>query len=155
LRISHTQVLRYRRVMAIDKGTFPRRREGTEPLGPLETVIMKELWRSASGTSGEITAALNRQRTRQLSSKTILTCLTRLEAKGVVVHRQEGRSYRFRAIMDEHDTVAWYIGNRLSEVIDNYNDLAVAVFVQLFCEDPYRRQLVRQLLEGLDERSNS
>jgi hypothetical protein len=56
--------------------------------------------------------------------------------------------------MDEVGTAAWHVGNRLSEIVERYNDLAVAVFVKRFCEDPYRRQLVRQLLEAFDEGSD-
>jgi predicted transcriptional regulator len=115
---------------------------------------MQELWRGSSGTAGEVTAALNRHRARQLSPKTILTCLTRLETKGLLTHSQEGRAYRFWPIMDEVGTAAWHVGNRLSEIVERYNDLAVAVFVKRFCEDPYRRQLVRQLLEAFDEGSD-
>ena len=92
---------------------------------------------------------------RQLSPKTILTCLTRLEAKGLVTHDKEGRAYRFSSAKNEMDTAAWYVGNRLSRIVERYDDLAVAVFVNRFCEDPYRRQLVRQLLEALDEGSDA
>jgi predicted transcriptional regulator len=149
-----TLILHYRRGMAVEETALRRWRDESDPLGPLERVIMKQLWRCASGTSGEITTALNERRGRQLSPKTILTCLTRLEAKGLVTHDREGRAYRFSPTMNEVDTAAWYIGKRLSEIVERYDDLAVAVFVNRFCEDPYRRQLVRRLLEALDEGSD-
>jgi BlaI family transcriptional regulator, penicillinase repressor len=116
---------------------------------------MRELWARASGTSGEITAALNQRRQRQLSRKTILTCLTRLETKGLVAHSREGRAYRFRPTMTESDAASRHIENRLVEIFQRYDDLAVAVFVDRICEDPYRRQLVRRLLEGRDEGSGA
>ena len=137
----------------MEKTELRRWRDEAEPMGPLERVIMKELWRCASGTSGEITSALNARWGRQLSRKTILTCLTRLEAKGLVRHDKEGRAYRFAPAMNEVDMAAWFVGNRLSQLVERYDDLAVAVFVNRFCEDPYRRQLVRRLLEELDEGS--
>ena len=141
--------------MAVEKTALRRWRDEADPLGPLERVIMKQLWRCASGTSGEITTALNERRGRQLSPKTILTCLTRLEAKGLVTHDRVGRAYRFSPTMNEVDTASWYIGKRLSEIVERYDELAVAVFVNRFCEDPYRRQLVRRLLEALDEGSDA
>jgi predicted transcriptional regulator len=150
-----TLILHYRRGMVVEKTMLRRWREVADPLGPLERVIMKQLWRSASGTSGEITTALNERRGRQLSPKTILTCLTRLEAKGLVTHDRDGRAYRFSPTMSEVDTAAWYVGKRLSEIVERYDDLAVAVFVNRFCGDPYRRQLVRRLLEALDEGSDA
>ena len=108
---------------------------------------------SASGTSAEITAMLNRQLPRPLSRKTILTCLTRLEAKGLVKHRREGRAFRFLPTMTEAETSAWHIGNQMSEIMDRYGDLGVTVFAERVCEDPNRRALVRQLLEAIDEGS--
>jgi predicted transcriptional regulator len=129
-------ILRYRRDMVVDKETLQPPRDEAEPLRPFETTIRQEIWNAASGTSGEITTALDRKRERQLSPKTILTCLPGLEAKGLVVHHQEGHGYRCWPVMDEGETAACYIGNRLSEIIGRYDDLAVAVSVQRFCGDP-------------------
>ena len=41
--------------MAVEETELRRWRDEADPLGPLERVIMKQLWRCASGTSGEIT----------------------------------------------------------------------------------------------------
>jgi predicted transcriptional regulator len=139
----------------MDRAAVGRWRDGADPLGPLETVIMRELWKASSGTALEVTAALNRHRERQLSPKTILTCLTRLESKGLLTHCQEGRAYRFSPNLDEAATAEWYVGKRLSAIVERYNDLAVAVFVKRFCEDPHRRRLIRQLLEAIDEGSGT
>ncbi len=113
---------------------------------------MTELWNFSSGTVAEITAMLNGRRARPLSTKTVLTCLTRLEAKGLVRHTKEGRAYRFFPTMTEGDAAAWHIGEGVAEMLDRFGDLAVAVFVERIGADPEHRLLVRRLLEAHDER---
>jgi predicted transcriptional regulator len=59
------------------------------PLGPLQFEVMQRLWVRQSVTAAEITQGLNERRPAPLSNKTILTCLSRLEAKGLVSHARE------------------------------------------------------------------
>jgi predicted transcriptional regulator len=56
---------------------------------------MEGLWSRYSATAAEITRGLDARRLEPLSNKTILTCLTRLEAKGLVSHARERRAYLF------------------------------------------------------------
>jgi predicted transcriptional regulator len=114
---------------------------------------METLWRCSSGTAIEVTAVLNEHRPRPLSSKTILTCLTRLEVKSLVTHTKEGRGFRFSPSMTEEEMAARHIGTEMTEIIDRYGDLAVAVFVERIEENPNHRSLVRRLLEARDEGS--
>jgi hypothetical protein len=57
--------------------------------------------------------------------------------------------------MGEEVTAAKFVGDEMSEILDRFGDLAVAVFVERLGPDPERRRRLRQLLEGGDERCNS
>jgi predicted transcriptional regulator len=104
-----------------------------------------------SATAAEITQGLNERRPAPLSNKTILTCLARLEAKGLVSHARESRAYLFSPTKSADEVSAWYVGDRFRELIDRFGDLAVAVFVEQIGEDPVRYRFLRQLVEANDE----
>jgi predicted transcriptional regulator len=124
---------------------------GATPLGPLQAEIMQRLWVRRSATAAEITEGLNERRPAPLSNKTILTCLSRLEAKGLVSHERESRAYLFSPTKSADEVSAWYVGGRFRELIDRFGDLAVAVFVEQIGEDPIRYRFLRQLVEAHDE----
>ena len=63
--------------------------------------IMKILWERSEATVVEIQQAL--QATRPLAATTIATLLSRLEKRGLVAYRTEGRQYVYRALLQEQD----------------------------------------------------
>jgi predicted transcriptional regulator len=125
------------------------------PLAPLEFAVMKGLWTMRAATAVELTAILNRERHDPLSAKTTLTCLTRLEAKGLVSHSKAERAFLFSPTKTEVELSTWFIGERFRPIIDHYGNVAVAVFVSLIGENPVRFQHLRDLVEALDEGGSS
>lgn len=69
------------------------------PLSPLESDIMQAVWSQQRITADEVRQAL--KSTRELKDSTIRTLLRRLEAKGYVDHVVEGRTYVYRARIEE------------------------------------------------------
>jgi predicted transcriptional regulator len=63
--------------------------------------IMKILWQRSEATVVEIQQAL--RATRPLAATTIATLLSRLEKRGLVTYRSEGRQYVYRAVLQERD----------------------------------------------------
>jgi BlaI family transcriptional regulator, penicillinase repressor len=61
------------------------------PLSPLEQEVMKAVWSSGAATATDIQAALAPQRI--LKDSTVRTLLTRLEAKGYLRHKVDGRTF--------------------------------------------------------------
>ena len=131
--------------------TRPARSQVTHPLGPLQFEVMEGLWLRHSATAVEITRGLNACRQEPLSTKTVLTCLTRLEGKGLVSHSKESRAYLFFATKSEEEVFAWYLAGMFRSIIDRFGNLAVAVFIEQIGEDPIRYRFLRQLVEGNDE----
>jgi BlaI family transcriptional regulator, penicillinase repressor len=130
----------------------PAHLRAVAPLGPLQSAVMEGLWIRHPSTAAEITDGLNARRHPPLSTKTILTSLTRLEEKGLVSHSKESRTYLFSPTKSEREVAAWYLGDRFRTLIDRFGDLAVAVFVEQIGEDPMRYRFLRQLVEENDER---
>lgn len=63
--------------------------------------IMKVLWERSEATVVEIQQAL--RAARPLAPTTIATLMSRLEKRGLVAYRTEGRQYVYRAVLQEQD----------------------------------------------------
>lgn len=72
-------------------------------LGDLQHAIMRELWRRGEATVAEVHEALHAE--RGLAPTTISTMLKKMEAKGVVAHRTEGRRFVYRARIAEPEVI--------------------------------------------------
>jgi predicted transcriptional regulator len=64
-------------------------------LGDLQLRILQALWERGECTVAEVHAAL--QTERKLAHTTISTMLRKMEARGLVAHREEGRAFLYRA----------------------------------------------------------
>ena len=70
-------------------------------LTPPQLRILRVLWERAEATVVEIHQALLAE--RPLAATTIATLLSRLEKRGLVAYRTEGRQYVYRAVLQEQD----------------------------------------------------
>src|SRR5262245_33850670 len=64
-------------------------------LGDLQLKIMKVLWEREDATVSTVLEALSKE--TDLAYTTIATMLRKMEARGLVTHRVEGRSFVYRA----------------------------------------------------------
>lgn len=97
-------------------------------LGDLQHAIMTVLWERGEATSAEVHGALEAD--RGLAPTTIATMLRKMEDKGVVAHRAEGRQYVYRPTVTEDEVRRSMVG----ELVE-----------RLFAGDP--SALVSHLLE--------
>jgi BlaI family transcriptional regulator, penicillinase repressor len=87
----------------------------TQQLSALQVALLRVLWDNGEATVAQVHAELAEE--RGLAATTIATLLTRLERRGLVTHRNEGRQFVYRALVEEKDV-------QLSQV----RDLADRVF---------------------------
>lgn len=71
----------------------------TEALGKLQLQIMRVLWEAGECTVSDVHRAL--EPSRGLAPTTIATMLRKMESKGVVEHRLDGRKFIYRATVSE------------------------------------------------------
>ena len=71
---------------------------GTHQLATLQLAIMQVLWRQKEATVAEVRESLAGH--RDLAHTTIATMLVKLERKGVVDHRTEGRAFIYRPLIE-------------------------------------------------------
>jgi predicted transcriptional regulator len=70
-------------------------------LSPLQLSVLRVLWDRGEASVAEVHERV--QATRPLALNTVATLLSRLERAGIVAHRQEGRSYIYRAVVTERE----------------------------------------------------
>lgn len=100
-------------------------------LSELQIALMRVLWRRGEASTADVAAEL--ADARGLKHTTVATLLTRLEKRGVVAQRREGRQLFYRALVAEADV-------RRSMVAD--------LIGALFAGDA--RQLVAHLVQESD-----
>ncbi|MGH7480815.1 MAG: BlaI/MecI/CopY family transcriptional regulator [Longimicrobiales bacterium] len=71
----------------------------TYSLTELQLALLGELWRHGEATVLEVRDGLAPE--RDLAQSTVATLLSRLEKRGLVAHRTEGRQYVYRACVTE------------------------------------------------------
>jgi BlaI family transcriptional regulator, penicillinase repressor len=71
-------------------------------LDELQIAVMQVLWKLGESTVTQVQEALRED--RDLAITTIGTILSRLEKKGAVKHRTEGKKYIYMATVSEADT---------------------------------------------------
>jgi predicted transcriptional regulator len=75
-------------------------KERTHRLGDLQLKIMKVLWQRGECMVSDVYADISKE--RDLAYTTIATMLRKMEARGLVSHRADGRTFIYRAAIDEH-----------------------------------------------------
>ena len=96
-------------------------------LGELQLAIMQVLWERGEASASEVHQAL---RARGLAPTTIATMLRKMEEKGVVRHRADGRTFVYKPVVAADDVSRSMVG----QLVD-----------QLFGGDP--KALVSHLLD--------
>jgi BlaI family penicillinase repressor len=67
-------------------------------LGDLQLRILQLLWQRGEMTAAGVHAAL--QPERVLAPTTVATMLAKMEARGLLAHREEGRAFMYRSAVD-------------------------------------------------------
>ena len=77
-------------------------------LTDLQIELMRVLWARGEATVVQVHRDLTA--TRELAQPTVATMLSRLEKKGAIAHRTEGRQFIYRALVSEADVRRSMVG---------------------------------------------
>ena len=80
-------------------------------LGDLQLAIMRVLWEREEASASDVHAALLEE--RGLAVTTIKTMLRKMEDRGVVAHRENGRQFIYRARIAESEVRHGMVGDLL------------------------------------------
>ena len=97
-------------------------------LSELQIELMRVLWRRGETSTTEVAQEL--ADTRGLKHTTVATLLTRLEKRGVVALRRDGRQLWYRALFDEADVRRSMVADLLGALFAGDAQQLVAHLVQ-------------------------
>src|SRR3954470_2731276 len=93
-------------------------------LGELETAVMEEIWRRGEATVREVHDALPRER----AYTTVMTVMTRLCDKEMLVRERRGRSDVYRPTESRGEWAARRARAGVDALVEEFGDLALAQF---------------------------
>lgn len=115
-------------------------------LGDLQLAIMRVLWDRGEATVAEVHQALLAE--RGLALTTIATMLKKMEHKGVVRHRSEGRLYVYAPTVSENEVHRSMVSDLTERLFEGS---ASALVNHLLTEqeiEPSELKQIRQLIES-------
>lgn len=97
-----------------------------ERLSGLQLALLRVLWARGEATVAEVHAEVGTA--RGLATTTVATLLRRLEKRGLLAHRTEGRVFVYRALVSEDEVGRQMVGGLVDDL---YEGRADALFAHL------------------------
>ena len=117
-------------------------------LSDREWTVLGELWQSGGATLNGLTQALYAQ--TGWNRNTVLTYLTRMEAKGLVTINKEGYPRQYRAALSREDCRAQARDSFLRQVYQGSTGDLVAAFLKEQTISAVERDELRRLLDEME-----
>ena len=122
----------------------------TLDLSDLQLAVMRVLWDKGEASAADVQRALHRS--RGLAITTVSTLLTRLEKRGLLSHRADGRTFVYRAKISERDVRR----SMLSSLVDGlFRGDASAVVSQLLAARDVTEGDIDRIQELVEEAKRS
>src|SRR3954449_11735584 len=110
-------------------------------LHALENEVMEEIWGRGEATVRDVQEALNARADKTRAYTTLLTVMTRLDTKGMLVRRRAGRLDVYAPALAREEYFQTRAEAEVAALVEDFGDLALAHFAR------HIRQLDPQRLE--------
>ena len=116
----------------------------THQLGELQLAIMRILWARAEASVAQVHQALESE--RGLALTTIATMLSKMEKKGIVGHRSEGRLFVYYPEISEEDVHRSMVSELTERLFEGRASLLVSHLLAQGEIDPLELAEIRRLI---------
>src|SRR5215468_6858020 len=99
-------------------------------LHTLEQEVMEEMWGRGEATVREVQEALNARADKERAYTTVLTVMTRLDGKGLLVRRRSGRFDVYAPALTRDDYLRARAEAEVAALVEDFGDLALAHFAR-------------------------
>jgi predicted transcriptional regulator len=107
---------------------------------------MEEVWRQGDTTVRLVLEALNARGDKERAYTTIMTIMGRLDRKGLLTRRREGKADVYAATFSRDEYHEARVRNEVGALVDEYGDAALVHFARQMAKlDPARREKLRRL----------
>lgn len=116
-------------------------------LHELETEVMEEVWRlSHEANVRTVMDALHARTGKERKYTTIMTIMSRLDDKGLLSRRREGKTDYYAPTMTREEYLEARARSEVGALVDEFGDVALVHFArQMASLDPKRREQLRRL----------
>jgi predicted transcriptional regulator len=116
------------------------------PLHELESEVMEELWVSGEASVRSVMERLNARAAKPRAYTTYMTIMARLNTKGVLTRRREGKTDFYTPTDDRDEYMAQRARSEVDGLVAQYGDVALSHFArQMAALDPARRRALQRL----------
>jgi len=122
----------------------------THHLGDLQLAILRALWSRGEATVAEVHDDLAPE--RGLALTTIATMLVKLEKKGVVGHRADGRRFVYRPLVDERQVRRSMVAELTSQLFRGDVTALVSHLLSEHDIDPVELEELRDLISRREQK---
>jgi len=119
------------------------RQRTLQPLGELETAIMRIVWQHPSVTAREVCDRMTGLRERAYT--TVMTTLDRLHRKGILERSKDGQAWRYEARFTQLEFERGLADQLAAKILADHGDTALSAFVDAV------QELDAVLLEKLEQ----
>src|SRR6202012_3570983 len=110
------------------------------PLHELEAEVMEQLWKSGEAPVRAVMEALNKGARKKRAYTTYMTIMARLNKKGMLVRRREGKTDFYAPAYERDRYMALRAQSEVEGLVEQYGEVALSHFAQQMASlDPARR----------------
>ena len=115
-------------------------------LHELETEVMDVVWELEEASVREVMDRLNARAPKPRAYTTYMTILARLNTKGVLARRREGKTDFYRPVHTRDAYADLRAQAEVAALVDEFGDVALSHFARQMAElDPERRKALERL----------
>jgi predicted transcriptional regulator len=119
------------------------------PLHELEEAVMNEVWRGEEVSVRDVMEALNGRGETDRAYTTYMTIMSRLDSKGLLHRRREGKTDYYRAVYTREGYADLRAGAAIDSAVDQFGDVALThIARQMARLDPKRRRALERIARG-------
>lgn len=104
-----------------------RKRQPPPSLHELESLVMDEVWGQGQATVRDVLTALNRGEKKRAYT-TVMTIMTRLDSKGLLIRERRGRTDLYRPLMSREQYRDARAEAEVEALVSEFGDVALAHF---------------------------
>jgi predicted transcriptional regulator len=110
---------------------------------------MEEIWRHDEISVRAVTEALNKRTDKPRAYTTYMTIMGRLDRKGLLARRREGKTDLYRPVYTRHEYADLRSGAEIDSIVDQFGDVALAHIARQMAQlDTEHRRALERLARG-------
>jgi predicted transcriptional regulator len=116
------------------------------PLHELEEAVMEEIWARDETCVREVMAALNSRGATVRAYTTYMTIMARLDSKGLLMRRREGKTDFYRAVYTRERYADLRVGAAIDSIVEQFGEVGLAHLARQMAQlEPRHRRSLKRL----------